>query len=236
MENKSKKLKKLDLLDEKINELESTLDVVSNGLYDGKEHSEAELINLISKLKYLEDVESFVDETITLNFKKERKLRKTNKIVFGLGMTSYILFGLSSGLIIPAALLVLIHALLNGSIKKDSEEVTDYLKDVSKRSCLARVRIDNYETSTKIKIRKINQDYNDLSETETKIANFGLAEAVVQSLLNGVSVGLIDKDVEALVRVMLKDEGAEGETLEELADDLRNKYRVQMGGKVFKKK
>ena len=81
-----------------------------------------------------------------------------------------------------------------------------------------------------------NQDFEELSDTDKKIANFSIAESTVQSLLQGNPVGKLDENVAALVKEMFKDGGAEGETIEELTASMQNKIESQKGGKAFNKK
>lgn len=236
MEKKSEKLKNFNILDEKINELESTLSVISSNLYGEKNLNEEQLSELISKLKGLEEVSSYVEGAVSTNLTAQKKLAKKSKFIFGAAFLSVIVFALSTGLLLPAAICAFFQILLASNFEKDYKEVDEYLKKISNRSAVASAKLDNYQTSAKVKMRMKNQDFEELTDTDKKIANFSIAESTVQSLLQGNPVGKLDENVAALVKEMLKDGGAEGETIEELTTSMQNKIESQKGGKTFNKK
>lgn len=235
MNKKSKKIKNLDVLDEKINELESTLNDVSTDLYGGKELSEEQILELKSKLKDSESISAYVDEAVTLNLKSEREFAKKTKFVLGTAISVDVLLALT-GAIIPAGLAALVQVMLAGIVKKNSQEIVEHLKQVSTRSSVAGQRLSNYQTSANVKMKKLNKDFSDLSDTDLKIAKYSLAEDAVQSLLHGAEVGQLDADVALLAKEMLKDYGAEGETLEDLASDLKTKIAAQRSEKTVSHK
>lgn len=236
MEKKSEKLKNFNILDEKINELESTLSVISSNLYGEKNLNEEQLSELISKLKGLEEVSSYVEGAVSTNLTAQKKLAKKSKFIFGAAFLSVIVFALSTGLLLRAAICAFFQILLASNFEKDYKEVDEYLKKISNRSAVASAKLDNYQTSAKVKMRMKNQNFEELTDTDKKIANFSIAESTVQSLLQGNPVGKLDENVAALVKEMLKDGGAEGETIEELTASMQSKIESQKGGKTFNKK
>ena len=236
MEKKSEKLKNFNILDEKINELESTLSVISSNLYGDKNLNEEQLSELISKLKGLEEVSTYVEGAVSTNLTAQRKLAQKSKFIFGTAFLSVIVFALSTGLLLPAAICAFFQLLLASNFEKNYKEVDEYLKKISNRSAVASTKLENYQTSANVKMRIKNQDFEELSDTDKKIANFSIAESTVQSLLQGNPVGKLDENVAALVKEMLKDGGAEGETIEELTASMQSKIESQKGGKTFNKK
>lgn len=236
MEKKSEKLKNFNILDEKINELESTLSVISSNLYGDKNLNEEQLSELISKLKGLEEVSTYVEGAVSTNLTAQRKLAQKSKFIFGTAFLSVIVFALSTGLLLPAAICAFFQLLLASNFEKNYKEVDEYLKKISNRSTVASTKLENYQTSANVKMRMKNQDFEELSDTDKKIANFSIAESTVQSLLQGNPVGKLDENVATLVKEMLKDGGAEGETIEELTASMQSKIESQKGGKTFNKK
>ncbi len=236
MEKKSEKLKNFNILDEKINELESTLSVISSNLYGDKNLNEEQLSELISKLKGLEEVSTYVEGAVSTNLTVQRKLAQKSKFIFGTAFLSVIVFALSTGLLLPAAICAFFQLLLASNFEKNYKEVDEYLKKISNRSTVASTKLENYQTSANVKMRMKNQDFEELSDTDKKIANFSIAESTVQSLLQGNPVGKLDENVATLVKEMLKDGGAEGETIEELTASMQSKIESQKGGKTFNKK
>ena len=230
MENKSKKVMTLIPLEEHLTSIENTLNEISDSLYGGKNLGKDDLLELNSKLsgeeEHLADIADAVDSVL----KNEKNIFLSRLAIF-----CNIVLIITGNYILPILLTIIQHYLYE-NIKKESDDVIEYLVEIADRGASVGERILHYEETTSIKIKKKLQVNDELSNDEEKNAKFDFALGIVNYLLRGYDIDEIDDELVPLVKAILKDGGAEGETIEELTASMQSKIESQKGGKTFNKK
>ena len=228
---------KLDILhgyDDYLDSLNRKLDYISDQLYSGDKHSIDELTDLVL---YVEVV-NFELLKFYKSLKKigeiENKHNRILDIIFKLSLiVAAILTGLGS--FVLAGILVAIQYYLHSLIKKSSNEVADYIDSVIKKSESVDRRIEHYQEITSIKLQKQLENDEEEVVTEEEMLEFEKALEMVNALLNGEDVKEYSEHTRILARKYLEDAGAKGETLEELAEDLKTKAVDLKGGRTLTK-
>lgn len=227
---------KLEILhgyDDYLDSLNRKLDYISDQLYSGDKHSIDELTDLVL---YVEIV-NFELLKFYKSLKKigeiENKHNRILDIIFKLSLiVAAILTGLGS--FVLAGILVAIQYYLHSLIKKSSNEVADYIDSVIKKSESVDRRVEHYQEITSIKLQKqLEKDEEVLTEEE--MLEFEKALEMVNALLNDEDVKEYSEHTRILARKYLEDAGAKGETLEELAEDLKTKAVDLKGGRTLTK-
>ena len=155
-------------------------------------------------------------------------------IIFKLSLiVSAILTGLGS--FVLAGILVAIQYYLHSLIKKSSNEVADYIDSVIKKSESVDRRIEHYQEITSIKLQTQLENDDEEVLTEEEMLEFEKALEMVNALLNDEDVKDYSEHTRILARKYLEDAGAKGETLEELAEDLKTKAVDLKGGRTLTK-
>ena len=213
---------KLEILhgyDDYLDSLNRKLDYISDQLYSGDKHSIDELTDLVL---YVEVV-NFELLKFYKSLKKigeiENKHNRILDIIFKLSLiVAAILTGLGS--FVLAGILVAIQYYLHSLIKK-SESVDR--------------RVEHYQEITSIKLQKQLESDDEEVLTEEEMLEFEKALEMVNALLNDEDVKEYSEHTRILARKYLEDAGAKGETLEELAEDLKTKSVDLKGGRTLTK-
>ena len=210
---------KLEILhgyDDYLDSLNRKLDYISDQLYSGDKHSIDELTDLV------------------LYVEVENKHNRILDIIFKLSLiVAAILTGLGS--FVLAGILVAIQYYLHSLIKKSSNEVADYIDSVIKKSESVDRRVEHYQEITSIKLQKQLEKDDEEVLTEEEMLEFEKALEMVNALLNDEDVKEYSEHTRILARKYLEDAGAKGETLEELAEDLKTKAVDLKGGRTLTK-
>lgn len=228
---------KLEILhgyDDYLDSLNRKLDYISDQLYSGDKHSIDELTDLVL---YVEVV-NFELLKFYKSLKKigeiENKHNRILDIIFKLSLiVAAILIGLGS--FVLAGILVAIQYYLHSLIKKSSNEVADYIDSVIKKSESVDRRVEHYQEITSIKLQKQLENDDEEVLTEEEMLEFEKALEMVNALLNDEDVKEYSEHTRILARKYLEDAGAKGETLEELAEDLKTKAVYLKGGRTLTK-
>lgn len=228
---------KLEILhgyDDYLDSLNRKLDYISDQLYSGDKHSIDELTDLVL---YVEIV-NFELLKFYKSLKKigeiENKHNRILDIIFKLSLiVAAILTGLGS--FVLAGILVAIQYYLHSLIKKSSNEVADYIDSVIKKSESVDRRVEHYQEITSIKLQKQLESDDEEVLTEEEMLEFEKALEMVNALLNDEDVKEYSEHTRILARKYLEDAGAKGETLEELAEDLKTKAVDLKGGRTLTK-
>lgn len=228
---------KLEILhgyDDYLDSLNRKLDYISDQLYSGDKHSIDELTDLVL---YVEIV-NFELLKFYKSLKKigeiENKHNRILDIIFKLSLiVAAILTGLGS--FVLAGILVAIQYYLHSLIKKSSNEVADYIDSVIKKSESVDRRVEHYQEITSIKLQKQLENDEEEVVTEEEMLEFEKALEMVNALLNDEDVKEYSEHTRILARKYLEDAGAKGETLEELAEDLKTKAVDLKGGRTLTK-
>ena len=228
---------KLEILhgyDDYLDSLNRKLDYISDQLYSGDKHSIDELTDLVL---YVEIV-NFELLKFYKSLKKigeiENKHNRILDIIFKLSLiVAAILTGLGS--FVLAGILVAIQYYLHSLIKKSSNEVADYIDSVIKKSESVDRRVEHYQEITSIKLQKQLEKDEEEVVTEEEMLEFEKALEMVNALLNDEDVKEYSEHTRILARKYLEDAGAKGETLEELAEDLKTKAVDLKGGRTLTK-
>ncbi|MDY3757665.1 MAG: hypothetical protein SO009_05165 [Bacilli bacterium] len=228
---------KLEILhgyDDYLDSLNRKLDYISDQLYSGDKHSIDELTDLVL---YVEVV-NFELLKFYKSLKKigeiENKHNRILDIIFKLSLiVAAILIGLGS--FVLAGILVAIQYYLHSLIKKSSNEVADYIDSVIKKSESVDRRVEHYQEITSIKLQKQLENDDEEVLTEEEMLEFEKALEMVNALLNDEDVKEYSEHTRILARKYLEDAGAKGETLEELAEDLKTKAVDLKGGRTLTK-
>lgn len=228
---------KLEILhgyDDYLDSLNRKLDYISDQLYSGDKHSIDELTDLVL---YVEVV-NFELLKFYKSLKKigeiENKHNRILDIIFKLSLiVAAILIGLGS--FVLAGILVAIQYYLHSLIKKSSNEVADYIDSVIKKSESVDRRVEHYQEITSIKLQKQLENDEEEVVTEEEMLEFEKALEMVNALLNDEDVKEYSEHTRILARKYLEDAGAKGETLEELAEDLKTKAVDLKGGRTLTK-
>ena len=226
---------KLDILhgyDDYLDSLNRKLDYISDQLYSGDKLSIDELTDLVL---YVEVV-NFELLKFYKSLKKigeiENKHNRILDIIFKLSLiVAAILIGLGS--FVLAGILVAIQYYLHTLIKKSSNEVADYIDSVIKKGESVDRRVKQYQEITSIKLQKQLEKDDEEVLTEEEMLEFEKALEMVNALLNDEDVKEYSEHTRMLARKYLEDAGAKGETLEELAEDLKTKAVDLKGGRTL---
>lgn len=226
---------KLDILhgyDDYLDSLNRKLDYISDQLYSGDKHSLDELIDLDL---YVE-VANFELLKFYMSLKEigeiENKHNRICDIIFKLSLiVAAILTGLGS--FVLAGILVAIQYYFHTLIKKSSNEVADYIGSVIKKGESVDRRVKQYQEITSIKLQKQLEKDDEKVVTEEEMLEFEKALEMVNALLNDEDVKEYSEHTRMLARKYLEDAGAKGETLEELAEDLKTKAVDLKGGRTL---
>ena len=228
---------KLDILhgyDDYLDSLNRKLDYISDQLYSGDKHSIDELTDLVL---YVEVV-NFELLKFYKSLKKigeiENKHNRIWDIIFKLSLiVAAILTGLGS--FVLAGILVAIQYYLHSLIKKSSNEVADYIDSVIKKCESIDRRTEHYQEIAGIKLQKHLEYECSEQATEEEMLEFERALKLVNALLNNEDIKEYSEETKELARKILEDSGAQGDTLDELVEDMKVIVANQKGGRTLTK-
>ena len=228
---------KLDILhgyDDYLDSLNRKLDYISDQLYGGDTHSIEELRDLVL---YVEVV-NFELLKFYKSLKKigeiENKHNRILDIIFKLSLiVAAILTGLGS--FVLAGILVAIQYYLHSLIKKSSNEVADYIDSVIKKCESIDRRTEHYQELAGIKLQKQLEYECSEKATEEEMLEFERALKLVNALLNNEDIKEYSEETKELARKILEDSGAQGDTLDELVEDMKVIVANQKGGRTLTK-
>ena len=228
---------KLDILhgyDDYLDSLNRKLDYISDQLYGGDTHSIEELTDLVLDIEEV----NFRLPKIYMSLKKigeiENKHNRIWDIIFKLSLiVAAILTGLGS--FVLAGILVAIQYYLHSLIKKSSNEVADYIDSVIKKSESVDRRVEHYQEITSIKLQKQLENDDEEVLTEEEMLEFEKALEMVNALLNDEDIKEYSEETKELARKILEDSGAQGDTLDELVEDMKVIVANQKGGRTLTK-
>ena len=228
---------KLDILhgyDDYLDSLNRKLDYISDQLYGGDTHSIEELTDLVLDIEEV----NFRLPKIYMSLKKIGEIENNHNriwdIIFKLSLiVAAILTGLGS--FVLAGILVAIQYYLHSLIKKSSNEVADYIDSVIKKSESVDRRVEHYQEITSIKLQKQLENDDEEVLTEEEMLEFEKALEMVNALLNDEDIKEYSEETKELARKILEDSGAQGDTLDELVEDMKVIVANQKGGRTLTK-
>lgn len=224
----------LHILDRSCDEIEKEIDSVSKNLYAGKTFTKEELLSMNCKLNDTCEGINEVADTVEYMSKTGNQTYKTFKLGFKIGtVLNIILFLLGSPFF--AIFLELIEYRLLISADYAHQETNDYILAISSRGTKLVRRIENYQNTINIKIKKSLEVKDELDQDEEKNAKFDAALTLTDYLLRGYELEGGDPEILDLVKEILIEGGAEGETLGELIISMRAKLKSLEGGKTLSK-
>lgn len=230
-EVKSSRLELLKVYDEYLDVVDRELDAVSDQLYSGKLSME-KLVNLVMDVNEIDsDLIKFylsLKEISEIEDKYNKKWRNIFRLSFIINAVLVVL-----GNVFLAAVLAAIQVYLYGLIKKESAAVADYICSVIEKSDGVDRRVEHYRDIVDIKLEKQMKEEVGEAIDDEKILEFEKALNVVNALLNDENVPEFDEETGLLARKIMEDGGAQGDTLEELAKDMKEKAIKQIGGRTL---
>ena len=175
-----------------------------------------------------------VADTVEYMSKTGNQTYKIFKLGFKIGtVLNIILFLLGSPFF--AIFLELIEYRLLIGADYAHQETNDYVLAISSRGTKLVRRIENYQNTINIKIKKSLEVKEQLDQDEEKNAKFDAALTLTGYLLRGHELEGGNPELLDLVKEILIEGGAEGETLGELIISMRAKLKSLEGGKTLSK-
>ena len=159
---------------------------------------------------------------------------KTLKLGFKIGIVLNIILFLLGSPFFAIFLELIEYRLLIGA-DYAHQETNDYILAISNRGTKLVRRIENYQNTINIKIKKSLEVKEELDQDEEKNAKFDAALTLTDYLLRGYELEGVDPEILDLVKEILIEGGAEGETLGELIISMRAKLKSLEGGKTLSK-
>lgn len=234
MKNFVSKKDTLQLLSDNCDKLDNALNRISNELYTGKTLSREELLSLNCNISDIMDIIKDVAGVIDFILNREKHVIKSFKIGLKVALVAnIILFALGNPLL--AVILAFLQYELYKMTEEEHNETMDYLVIIADKGINLVNRADNYQETINVKIKKKFEIKEELDADEELNQKFDAALAVTDYLLRGYEIEDIDEVLENIIKQILIQGGAEGETLEELVNDMRGKIASLEGGKTLSK-
>lgn len=225
----------LRFLDQSCNEVETEIDKISDDLYVGKTFTKEELLNKNYQLNSAYEAITEIVATMDYIFDREKNNTIFSKMTFNFAsIINILLFILGNPIL--AIILEYLQFKLYKSSKYHAYETLNYLTSVSEKGLNLINRVSNYQDTINAKIKKNLEVKEELDKDEEKNAKFDAALSLTNYLLQGYELEEADEEIIAMVKEILKDGGAEGNSIEELISNMRNKLESLEGGKVLNKK
>lgn len=234
MKNFVSKKDTLDFLYDNCDKIEEKLNAVGDELYTGKTFSREELLSLNCDINSIIDIINDIANVTDFIFNREKSIFKKLKIGVKVALIANVmLFALGSPLL--AIILTILQYKLYKAIEEEHDETIDYLALISEKGINLNNRAENYEETIDIKIKKKLEIKEELDADEELNFKYDTALTVLGYLLRGYEVDEIDSELENIIKEILIDGGADGETLEELVNNTRVKIDSLNGGTALKK-
>lgn len=223
----------LGTLEKCSDDIDSVLDEALDNLFSGKKLSKDELLELNCKLSLLQDAIvdlSYIVEDINIG---ETKSFDGSKKLFRIATICNIILMLS-GAAVPALAIEYLQYRLYSRAKKEVADILVYIGEIGKRGKTQVSRLLNYIDVTNIRIKKSFDVQEELEQDESRNQKFDMALDSVNALLKGYEIEDNDEEVRAMVMQILKDGNVEGNTIDELAANMRDKINKNKGGVSLK--
>ncbi len=234
MKNFVSKKDTLNFLYNNCSEIEEKLNSVSDELYTGKTFSKEELLSLNCDISSIIDIINDIADVIGFILNREKSFFKEFKMRVKVALVANVILFIS-GIPLLAIILSIFQYKLYKTIEEAHDETIDYLALISEKGINLSNRAENYEETIDIKIKKKLEIKEELDADEELNSKFDAALTVMSYLLRGYEVDEIDSELENLIKEILIEGGADGETLEELVNNTRVKIDSLNGGNALKK-
>lgn len=219
----------LGTLEKCSDDIDSVLDEALDNLFSGKKLSKDELLELNCRLSLLQDTIvdlSYIVEDINIG---ETKSFDGSKKLFRIATICNIILMLS-GAAVPALVIEYLQYRLYSRARKEVTDILVYIGEIGKRGKTQVSRLLNYIDVTNIRIKKSFDVQEELEQDESRNQKFDMALDSVNALLKGYEIEDNDEEVRAMVMQILKDGNVEGNTIDELAANMRDKINKNKGG------
>lgn len=223
----------LGTLEKCSDDIDSVLDEALDNLFSGKKLSKDELLELNCKLSLVQDTIvdlSYIVEDINIG---ETKSFDGSKKLFRIATICNIILMLS-GAAVPALAIEYLQYRLYSRAKQEVADILVYIGEIGKRGKTQVSRLLNYVDVTNIRIKKSFDVQEELEQDESRNQKFDMALDSVNALLKGYEIEDNDEEVRAMVMQILKDGNVEGNTIDELAANMRDKINKNKGGVSLK--
>ena len=234
MKNFVSKKDTLNFLYDNCSKIEEKLNLVSDELYTGKTFSREELLNLNCDINNIIDIINDIADVIDFILNREKSFFKEFKMGLKVALVANVMLFVSGSPLLAIILTILQYKLYK-IIEEDHDETIDYLVLISDKGINLNNRAENYEETIDIKIKKKLEIKEKLDADKELNSKFDAALTVMGYLLRGHEVDEIDSELENLIKEILIEGGADGETLEELVNNMRVKIDSLNGGNALKK-
>lgn len=234
MKNFVSKKDTLNFLYDNCSKIEEKLNLVSDELYTGKTFSREELLNLNCDINNIIDIINDIADVIDFILNREKSFFKEFKMGLKVALVANVMLFVSGSPLLAIILTILQYKLYK-MIEEDHDETIDYLALISDKGINLNNRAENYEETIDIKIKKKLEIKEKLDADKELNSKFDAALTVMGYLLRGHEVDEIDSELENLIKEILIEGGADGETLEELVNNMRVKIDSLNGGNALKK-
>ena len=234
MKNFVSKKDTLNFLYDNCSKIEEKLNSVSDELYTGKTFSREELLSLNCDISSIIVIINKIANVIDFIFNREKSIFKKFKIGVKVALVANVMLFVSGSPLLAIILTILQYKLYK-MIEEEHDETIDYLALISDKGINLSNRAENYEETIDIKIKKKLEIKEELDADEELNSKFDAALTVMGYLLRGHEVDEIDSELENLIKEILIEGGADGETLEELVNNMRVKIDSLNGGNALKK-
>lgn len=234
MKNFVSKKDTLNFLYDNCSKIEEKLNLVSDELYTGKTFSREELLSLNCDINNIIDIVNDIADVIDFILNREKSFFKEFKMGLKVALVANVMLFVSGSPLLAIILTILQYKLYK-MIEEEHDETIDYLALISDKGINLSNRAENYEETIDIKIKKKLEIKEELDADEELNSKFDAALTVMGYLLRGHEVDEIDSELENLIKEILIEGGADGETLEELVNNMRVKIDSLNGGNALKK-
>ena len=234
MKNFVSKKDTLNFLYKNCSKIEEKLDSASDELYTGKTLSREELLSLNCDISSIIVIINKTANVIDFIFNREKSIFKKFKMGIKVALVANVMLFVSGSPLLAIILTILQYKLYK-MIEEEHDETIDYLALISDKGINLSNRAENYEETIDIKIKKKLEIKEELDADEELNSKFDAALTVLGYLLRGYEVDEIDSELENLIKEILIEGGADGETLEELVNNMRVKIDSLNGGNALKK-
>ena len=113
--------------------------------------------------------------------------------------------------------------------------MADYIDSLIKKSESIDRRAEHYQEIAGIKLQKQLEYECSEEATEEEMLEFERALKLVNALLNNEDIKEYSEETKELARKILEDSGAQGDTLDELVEDMKVIVANQKGGRTLTK-
>lgn len=215
-------------------EIDENLDVALDELFSGKRHSKEELLKINCFLNFIQSNIVYLADLVEACLKREKRSLFVSKMLFLLGMVCTVILFCTGGYLFAILVSLIQYKVLKKS-ESSSNFVFNYLYRVGTKGQEEANRLSNYMDVLNTRIKKSMDVKKVLDEDEVKNKRFDIALEIVSYIINGYEIDEADDEIISMVKCILKDGGAKGESLSELTSSIRNVVMKANGGKPYTK-